>query len=51
MSARMLQFAITFLVLAIVTGSGLKDIPAAIDSVGNAPVIRPDLAELRRMQF
>ena len=35
-------------VVVVVTGSGLKDVPAAMQSVGQPVVIEPDLAALER---
>ncbi len=35
-------------VVVLVTGSGLKDVPAAARAVDQPPVIRPDLAEVRQ---
>lgn len=36
-------------VLVLNTGSGLKDIDAAMDAGGEAPVIKPDLEEVRKL--
>jgi threonine synthase len=35
--------------LVLLTGSGLKDVKAAMQAVGEAPVVKPDLAEVKRM--
>ncbi|MDH5605661.1 MAG: pyridoxal-phosphate dependent enzyme, partial [Anaerolineae bacterium] len=34
--------------LALVTGSGLKDVQAAMQAAGQAPIISPDLDALRK---
>jgi threonine synthase len=36
-------------ILVLNTGSGLKDIDAAMDAAGEAPVIKPDLEEVKRL--
>ena len=36
-------------VVVLATGSGLKDVATAIKSVGQPPVVSPDLAEVRRV--
>ena len=36
-------------VVVLATGSGLKDVATAIKSVGQPPVISPDLTEVRRV--
>jgi threonine synthase len=36
-------------VLILNTGSGLKDIKAAMQTVGEAPVIEPNLASVKRL--
>jgi threonine synthase len=36
-------------VVVLATGSGLKDIPTVIKSVGQPPVVSPDLAAVRRV--
>jgi threonine synthase len=34
-------------IVVLATGSGLKDVAAAIQSVGQPPIVSPDLAQVR----
>jgi threonine synthase len=36
-------------ILVLNTGSGLKDVDAAMDAAGEAPVIKPDLEEVKKL--
>ena len=36
-------------VLALITGSGLKDVKAAMEAVEAAPIVRPDLEEVKKV--